>query len=76
MLVETWLRNDKKHSFTLYHLGNENLMATHYCPQGNQPRLKLTNNSTTSDLRFSFFDATNLANLASSHQHSLGGRVI
>jgi len=76
VLVETWLRNDKKHSFTLYHLDNENLMATHYCPQGNQPRLKLTNNSTTSDLRFSFFDATNLANLASSHQHSLGGRVI
>jgi len=72
VLVETWLRKGKKHSFTLYHLDNENLMATHYCPQGNQPRLLLAKNSTINDLRFNFFDATNLANLANSHQHSLG----
>lgn len=72
VLVETWLRNDKKHSVTLYHLDNNNLMATHYCPQGNQPRLKLAKNATYSDLRFKFFDATNLASVANSHQHSLG----
>jgi hypothetical protein len=72
VLVETWLRNGKKHSFTLYHLDNENLMATHYCPQGNQPRLKLVGSSTMNDLRFNFFDATNLVDKANSHQHSLG----
>jgi len=72
VLVETWLHKGKKHSFTLYHLDNENLMATHYCPQGNQPRLTLTKNSATDNLRFNFLDATNLDNLADSHQHSLG----
>jgi hypothetical protein len=72
VLVETWLRNGKKHSFTLYHLDNEKLMATHYCPQGNQPRLVLNQNSTIQKLNFTFFDATNLANLTDSHQHSLG----
>ena len=66
------MRNDKKHSLTLYHLDNENLIATHYCPQGNQPRLRLAKDSPISNLRFNFFDATNLTNLAKSHQHSLG----
>ena len=72
VLVETWLHNGKKHSFTMYHLDNENLMVTHYCPQGNQPRLVLTKSSTIHNLNFSFLDATNLVDLAGSHQHSLG----
>ncbi|TPH13576.1 hypothetical protein [Litorilituus lipolyticus] len=72
VLVETWLRKGRKHSFTMYHLDNEGLMATHYCPQGNQPRMKLAKESTIDDLRFKFFDATNLSDLADSHQHSLG----
>jgi len=72
VLVETWLRKGKKHSFTMYHLDNEKLMATHYCPQGNQPRLVLTESSTINNLNFSFLDATNLVDLSDSHQHSLG----
>jgi hypothetical protein len=72
VLVETWLNKGKKHSFTLYHLDNDNLMATHYCPQGNQPRLKLTNSSTINNLKFNFLDVTNLVNSTDSHQHSLG----
>lgn len=72
VLVETWLNKGKKHSFTLYHLDNERLIATHYCPQGNQPRLKLDSRSTTDNLSFTFLDATNLPSLAHSHQHTLG----
>ena len=72
VLVETWSHNGKKHSFTMYHLDNEKLMATHYCPQGNQPRLVLTKSSTIRNLNFSFLNATNLVDLADSHQHSLG----
>jgi len=72
VLVETWLNKGKKHSFTMYHLDNETLLATHYCPQGNQPRLKLIKNSTVNNLSFSFLDATNLTNVTDSHQHSLG----
>ena len=72
VLVETWLYNNKKHSLTVYHMNNDKLMATHYCPQGNQPRLQLTKNSTPHHLSFTFLDATNLASLDNSHQHSLG----
>ena len=71
VLIETWLRKGKKHSLTLYHLDHDDLIATHYCPQGNQPRLKLTNNSTSKNLSFAFFDATNLKTITDSHQHSL-----
>tara|TARA_B110000093_G_C12727901_1_gene309063 strand:+ start:122 stop:622 length:501 start_codon:yes stop_codon:yes gene_type:complete len=71
-LIETWIYKGKKHSLTLYHLNGKNLMATHYCPQGNQPRLNLTNNSTPENVSFTYLDATNLASLEDSHQHSLG----
>jgi len=72
VLIETWLNKGKKHSLTLYHLNNGELMATHYCPQGNQPRMQLTDSSTNSDLSFAFLDATNLKSVDNSHQHSLG----
>ena len=71
VLMETWLRGDKKHSLTVYHLDGENLLATHYCPQGNQPRLKMDTLSQDNIIKFSFMDATNLANTDQSHQHSL-----
>jgi hypothetical protein len=71
-LVETWISKGKKRSLTLYHLNGENLMATHYCPQGNQPRLHLSNNSTINNMFFTYLDSTNLESLEDSHQHSLG----
>jgi len=74
VLVETWLHKGKKHSLTMYHLDNENLVATHYCPQGNQPRLKLASSS-ADKLAFSFLDATNLASLSDPHLHTLGFNI-
>lgn len=71
-LIETWNNKGKKHSLTLYHLNGANLMATHYCPQGNQPRLHLSKSSTLGNISFEYLDSTNLKNLDDSHQHSLG----
>lgn len=59
VLVESWLRNGAPYSLTLYHRNGARLIATHYCPQGNQPRLALTTNAPV--LRFAFQDATDLA---------------
>jgi len=75
VLIETWLSNGNKHSLTLYHLNGDHLMATHYCPQGNQPRMHLSKDSTLNELTFSFLDATNLTSPKMSHQHSLGFKV-
>jgi hypothetical protein len=52
---------------TMYHLDGSHLMATHYCAQGNQPRLRLAPDSTPTVLHFTFFDVTNLAHRADSH---------
>ncbi len=60
---------------TLYHLDGDSLLATHYCPQGNQPRLKLSPVSTPNQLSFHFLDATNLSDMGDSHQHSLGFEI-
>ncbi len=45
---------------TMYHRDGANLMMTHYCSAGNQPRLRATDFSTLPQkLHFSFLDVTN-----------------
>lgn len=58
VLVEEWRRGDAPHSLTLYHRDGAALVATHYCPQGNQPRLVLE--AAGAVLRFGFRDASDL----------------
>lgn len=67
VLVEDWRAGDKPHSLTLYHRDGPRLIATHYCPQGNQPRLALTGPGPA----FTFADATDLDAATESHQHAL-----
>ena len=43
-------------------------MATHYCPQGNQPRLVATEGKVSQKIEFVFRDATNLTHPEDSHQ--------
>jgi hypothetical protein len=60
VLVEEWTRAGRPHSLTLYHRDGKGLIATHYCPQGNQPRLQLVSPIDEKVLRFAFRDATDL----------------
>jgi hypothetical protein len=70
VLVESWERaSGEPHSLTLYHRDGDTLLATHYCPQGNQPRLALAGRD-AQGLHFTFRDATDL-DPAESHQHDL-----
>ena len=70
VLVETWTLSSSRESMTLYHMDGRDLMATHYCPQGNQPRLQLVQASDPDKIAFQFRDGTNLQNNEASHQHS------
>jgi hypothetical protein len=70
VLVESWEAAGKPHSLTLYHRDGEALLATHYCPQGNQPRLALAGRD-QDGLHFTFKDATDLDPATESHQHDL-----
>jgi hypothetical protein len=70
VLVESWERaKGEPHSLTLYHRDGPSLIATHYCPQGNQPRLALAGRDALG-LHFTFRDATDL-DAGESHQHDL-----
>ena len=70
VLVESWEARGQPHSLTLYHRDGQALLATHYCPQGNQPRLSLAGRD-TSGLHFVFRDATDLEPATEKHQHDL-----
>lgn len=69
VIVEKWMLGERMHSMTLYHRDGERLIATHYCPQGNQPRLAATATEGP-ETRFAFLDATGL-DPGESFQHDL-----
>lgn len=73
VLVETWALSPTRESLTLYHLDKGALLATHYCPQGNQPRLRLAS-ATADRMTFAFRDATGLDTAQESHQHAFSLR--
>lgn len=61
VLVETWRWPERNiEALTLYHMDDAQLMATHYCPAGNQPRLLLDASADRSVITFKFHSATNL----------------
>jgi hypothetical protein len=69
VLVETWTLGPQRESLTLYHMDNESLIATHYCPVGNQPRLRFKEGGSASLFVFEFVSATNLPKPEAAHQH-------
>jgi hypothetical protein len=68
-LVETWTLAPGRETMTVYHMDGAQLIATHYCAMGNQPRLVMAD-GTGPRLSFSFRDATNLPSPTAAHQHS------
>lgn len=76
VLIENWMRNGKSHSLTLYHADGDAILATHYCPQGNQPRLRLIPDNSSNEISFDLQDVTNLASADASHQHKLSFDII
>jgi hypothetical protein len=70
VLTESW-RAPGHASLTVYHLDGDRLLATHYCPRGNQPRLALKQRGEDGTLRFEFADATGLDLLGEYYEHLL-----
>ncbi|RZV34719.1 MAG: hypothetical protein EX271_13395, partial [Acidimicrobiales bacterium] len=62
-LVESWTFANGMDALTMFHMNGETLMATHFCPIGNQPRFVLETQTPSGFLKFEFLDATNLADL-------------
>ena len=75
-LVETFGNPRKNVTETVYHRAGDKVMGTHYCAQGNQPRLVLDQTSTPDRLIFRFHDITNLQSPAASHLVKLEFKLI
>lgn len=75
VLVETWTLGPNRESLTLYSIDGSNLMATHFCPQGNQPRLRLVQGNDSTKLSFEFLDGANLQVPAKAHQRAFWLRI-
>jgi hypothetical protein len=56
----------------MYHVDGTDVVMTHYCGGGSQPRLKLDHTKASSEVMpFTYFDATNLENPAADrHIHA------
>ena len=67
VLVETWTWPDKNiEALTLYHMDGDILMATHYCPMGNQPKLLFVPNN-EKKISFKIDSITNLPDESVGH---------
>lgn len=75
VLVETWTMSPTRQSMTVYALDGDRLLATHYCPQGNQPRLVLADTDASGVHRFDFLDGTNLQDPEGFHEHAFTVRI-
>jgi hypothetical protein len=61
VVMEVMGKGSEDEMINMYHLDGEDLLLTHYCSAGNQPRMRLDRQRSTPDrLLFSFVDGTNL----------------
>lgn len=72
-LVERLFAGSPHEMTSVYYLDGAELVLTHYCAMGNQPRMKLVAGGHDGDLKFDFVGGTNLDVATSTHIH--GGRI-
>ncbi len=71
-IMETLSGKEDDAMVTMYHLNGKDLMMTHYCSAGNQPRMKVnTISDELNELDFNFVDVTNLMNDNDGHMTNL-----
>lgn len=71
VVMETLMPGTPHEMISMYHLDGAELVMTHYCGIGNQPRMKLdTTASTPNELKFAFVGGTNLDPAKDGHIHA------
>jgi hypothetical protein len=70
VVKETLFPGSKHEMLSVYHVVGGELVLTHYCAMGNQPRMKMSPASTASDLVFDFDGGTNFDPAKDPHVHS------
>ncbi len=68
-VLETLFPGQPLEMVSVYHRDGADLVMTHYCMLGNQPRMKADPNSPPNQLRFKFAGGTNLDPAKDKHMH-------
>ncbi|HEV8111875.1 MAG TPA: hypothetical protein VGR31_03810 [Planctomycetota bacterium] len=72
---ETIMPGSEHEMVSMYHLDGNQVMMTHYCAVGNQPRMVAVHDSSAggniSTIRFEYAGATNLASPQAGHMHQM-----
>jgi hypothetical protein len=68
-IEETLFPGGDHEMVTMYHLDGDDLMLTHYCALGNQPRMKAEPGSDAKRIVFKCVGATNLKSEDEQHMH-------
>jgi len=76
VVIETMFPGTEHEMITMYHLDGDKLVLTHYCAQGNQPRMALTKKSTGNTLDFIFDGGTNMKSKKDSHMHAARIQIV
>src|SRR5206468_10874715 len=70
-LMETFFPGSHHEMVSMYHLDGDDLVLTHYCAAGNQPRMKLDRQASTTDkYLFAFDGGTSFDPAKDLHIHS------
>ncbi len=67
---ETQFPGQPMEMFSVYHLDKGDLLMTHYCVLGNQPRMKADPASPANQIRWKFAGGTNLDPAKDAHMHA------
>ena len=68
-VYETLFPGQPQEMLSIYHLDGADLIMTHYCALGNQPRMKADPASPPNQVRFKFAGGTNLDPAKDMHMH-------
>jgi hypothetical protein len=66
---ETLFPGGDKEMVTMYHLDGDDLILTHYCMLGNQPRMRAEPGTDVNKIAFKFVGGTNLKSNDEHHMH-------
>jgi len=75
-VVETLFPGSDKEMVTLYHRDGDQVMLTHYCCCGNQPRMRAACGDAQDELVFEFAGGTNLDPAKDLHMHGYRVRFV
>ena len=70
-VAETLFPGQPHEMITMYHMHGGQVVMTHYCAMGNQPRLVASGDCMTGPIHFVYVDGTNIAKRDDAHMDSL-----